>query len=77
VLLAVNNAYFVSCALFYVTLIILGILSCGIYVIPITVGARSKVRTVFARPNDRSWVRVPITPWKSVCVYSMFVLFCV
>jgi hypothetical protein len=24
-----------------------------------------------------SWVRIPIKPWMSVCVYSVFVLFCV
>jgi hypothetical protein len=24
-----------------------------------------------------SWVRIPIEAWMSVCVYSMFVLFCV
>jgi hypothetical protein len=38
---------------------------------PITVAARSKAWTVFARPNTRI---VGSNPWMSVCVYSVFVL---
>jgi hypothetical protein len=38
---------------------------------PITVAARSRVRTL------ESWVRIPLKVWMSVWVYSVFVLFCV
>jgi hypothetical protein len=40
------------------------------------VAARSKAWTVFARSNAGIWVRIPIEAWMSVCVYSLFVLFC-
>jgi hypothetical protein len=44
--------------------------------VPITVAARSKVRTVFARTNIAI---VGLNPIQGidVCVYSMFVLSCV
>jgi hypothetical protein len=43
---------------------------------PITVAARSKAWTVFARLNTGSRVRIPFEAGMSVCVYSMLVLSC-
>jgi hypothetical protein len=40
----------------------------------IIVPARSKASNIFARSNAGSWVRIPLKPWMSVCLYSVFVL---
>jgi hypothetical protein len=44
---------------------------------PITAVARSEVWTVFACSSTGVVVRIPLEAWMSVCVYSVFVLFCV
>jgi hypothetical protein len=45
--------------------------------LPITVAARPKVRTVFGLSNAGIVGRIPFEAWMSLCVYSVFVLFCV
>jgi hypothetical protein len=39
--------------------------------------ARSKAWTVLDRSKLGWWVPIPVNAWLSVCVYSVFVLFCV
>jgi hypothetical protein len=48
-----------------------------IYIGPITVAARLKAWTVFARSTLGSWLRIPLKAWMSLCVYSVCVVLCV
>jgi hypothetical protein len=44
---------------------------------PIAVAARSKAWTLFAHSNTGIVGQIPHKAWMSVCVYSLYVLFCV
>jgi hypothetical protein len=42
----------------------------------ITVSARSQTWTVFAARRVGSWDQIPLEAWMFMCVYSVFMLFC-
>jgi hypothetical protein len=44
---------------------------------PITVAARSKALNVFPAQTLGPWVRTPLEVWMSLCVYFVFVVFCI